>query len=131
MRKCTGFTLILFLSAAAQADTAGDAVNERIPVSKAELESHWQVDCAAALTRLQAAVAHPSTDEHCQTTAELAHEIKLCAFIYQAPGDNTRHPCPDYGLLWEQLGQPGDLATDCPKLIASIAKQVNCAGEAR
>ena len=131
MIKCAGFALLLSLPALALADTDGDAVNERIPVSKAELESHWQVDCAAALIRLQAATARPSTGDHCQITAELVHEIKLCAFIYQAPGDNAKHPCPDYRRLREQLGQPGDLVADCPELPASIAKQINCVGEAR
>jgi hypothetical protein len=130
MIKCTGFTLMLSLSALALADTDGDAVNERIPVSRAELESHWQVDCATALTRLLAAAARPPNYNHCEITAEMVHDIKLCAFIYQAPGDNAEHPCPDYRRISTQLGQPGNLATDCPEFPASIAKQKNCTDEA-
>jgi hypothetical protein len=113
MIKLTELALLLFVSSLALADNGGDAVNERIPVNKAALEDHWQVDCAGAWARLQAATTRPSMQDHCEISAGLVREIKLCAFIYQAPGETSRHKGPDYRGVSQLLEQSGDMA-ECP-----------------
>ena len=125
MLNYAGFAALLFLAVLALAGNGGDAVNERIPVSKAALEDHWQVDCASVWARLQAVAAQRSTQDHCGIPAGLAQDIKLCAFIYQPPGADSRHTCPDYRGVSQQLEQAGESA-DCPKLPASIANKMNC-----
>ena len=35
------------------ATPVSDTVNERLPVSRVELEAHWQVDCSAAWAELE------------------------------------------------------------------------------
>jgi hypothetical protein len=125
MIKHAGVAPLLFLSALALAGDDGAAVNERIPVDRAELEAHWQVDCATAWTRLQAAAVRRPTQSHCGITPELVRDMKLCGFIYQAPGADSRHTCPDYRGVSQQLEKPGKLS-DCPTLPASIANKMNC-----
>jgi hypothetical protein len=125
MVKHAGFAPLLLLSALALAGD-GDAVNERIPVSRAALEDHWQVDCAAAWARLQAAAQRP-TQKQCEITAGLAQEIKLCAFIYQTPGENTAYDCPDYRSAAQLLQRTGN-SKDCPELASLIATELNCQG---
>lgn len=127
MIKFTFFALFLSLPTLALAGNDGDAVNERIPVTNAELEAHWQVDCADAWLRLKASAARRSTTDHCRVSAELVRELKLCAFIYQTPGDTSPHKCPDYRGVSEQLEQLGEPA-ECQDLRTSIiANQMNCA----
>lgn len=130
MIKCTSFALFLSLPALALAGNDGDAVNERIPVDKVQLEAHWRVNCAAAWSRLQKVAAAHSTTDQCQIGADLAREIKLCAFIYQAPGDDSTHQCPDYRGISRQLEQSREMA-GCPQLPTSIANQAGCDSEVR
>jgi len=125
MTKCVGFFLVLSLSAFALADNDGDAVNERIPVDKAELEDHWQLNCAAAWAQLQAAMPGRSTNDQCEITPELVREITLCSFIYQAPGDSSQHECPDYRGISQLLKQAKKRA-ECPELPSSIANRMKC-----
>jgi hypothetical protein len=127
MLRHAELALLLLLSALALADNGGDAINERIPVNNAELEAHWQVDCAAAWDRLQTAAARHSTQEQCEIIARLAQDIKLCAFIYQPPGVNSQHTCPDYNGVSQLLERSGELA-DCPNLTSSIAHKLKCHG---
>jgi hypothetical protein len=126
MKKYPGFVLLLSLAAPALADSDGDAVNERIPVERAALEEHWQVDCAGAWARLQDAVAQRSTRDHCGVSAALVREIKLCGFIYQPPGEDSRHQCPDYRGVARQLELSG-ASGDCPELPPALARQLDCA----
>ena len=125
MPKYAGLAPLLFLSALALASSGGDAVNERMPASKAALEDHWQVDCESALARLQAAAARRSAQDHCGIPAGLAQEIKLCAFIYQPPGDDSRQKCPDYRGVSQLLQSSGNLA-GCTNLPTLIANNMNC-----
>ena len=115
----------LVLTPLALAQGSADAVNERIPVKKAEMEAHWQVDCASAWSRLQAAATPPLVVDNCGLTAQLRRQIQLCAFIYQAPGDNSIHRCPDYRSVSDHLQQPGASA-DCASLHTSILQLVSC-----
>jgi hypothetical protein len=110
MTKSTCCALVLSLSTLALADVDGDAVNERIPVDKKALENHWQVNCADAWARWQTSAAERSTRGHCEKSTDLAHELKLCAFIYQPPGANSQHQYPDYRGASQQLEQPPELA---------------------
>ena len=119
--------LTFLLSLPALADTDVNAVNERIPVTTADLEAHWQVDCTAAWSRLQAAAAaQQSTPGHCGVSAALKRDLQLCAYIYQPPGAGPRHHCPDYAQISRQLEQATDRGMDCTDLAASIANQKTC-----
>ena len=103
----------------APASDSSDAVNERIPVKKLELEKHWRVDCARAWETLH------SSAESCQISAELQRQIKLCAFIYQAPGDSASEDCPDYREASERLRQL-PLDGDCRGLGSFLQGRAGC-----
>lgn len=123
-----GIALLLLLPSLALADGNADAVNERIPVNRAEMETHWQVNCADAWQSLQTAAAHPSTKDNCGFTAELVREIQMCAFIYQAPGASSQHRCPDYRGASKRLQQHNQSIL-CSNLRTSILQQAGCQGE--
>lgn len=99
------------MSPLALADRSADAVNERIPVEKAALEQHWSVDCTAAWNRFRSRIAQPPPDRPSEGALALQRELQLCAYIYQAPGEETDHRFPDYrdalGQL-EQEARPAD-----------------------
>ncbi|RLA44601.1 MAG: hypothetical protein DRQ97_11105 [Gammaproteobacteria bacterium] len=121
----TGVAILLLisslLSALSLADDA-DAVNERIPVHKTEMEAHWQVECTAAWEHLLAAAAQYTNRGNCGIPNQLRREIQLCAFIYQAPGGDPGHDCPDYSGLLKQLNEAEE-SGKCPE---SIPQQVDC-----
>ncbi len=121
----TGIAILLLLSPFTLAGDNADAVNERIPVNQAEMETHWQVDCASAWKSLQAAAAQHSTEDNCGFTAELARDIQLCAFIYQAPGASSQHECPDYRGAAKHL-QRVNKSEKCTHLPASILQKLDC-----
>jgi hypothetical protein len=73
-----------------------DTVNERIPVTAAELEVHWQVDCSEVSGLLRAATRGSEAGEVCAIGSIMHRQLELCVFIYQPPGSNTDHVCPDY-----------------------------------
>ncbi len=77
------------------AEGSSNAVNERIPVSPKEMEAHWQVDCAHSWARTVDLRARAVPLE-CAIPADLLRELKLCAFIYQPPGQQFTHFVPDY-----------------------------------
>lgn len=105
---------VLLLFAAAPlllADSNSNAVNERIPVRKKEMEVHWNVDCAtswATFTELRRA----TSKENCTLPSELRRDLQLCAFIYQPPGEPSSHVGPDYlGAISPELeGSAGDIS---------------------
>jgi hypothetical protein len=84
------------LSAMAGAESVSDAVNERIPVSKAELEAHWQIDCRASWAGLADKVTGVGAGEHCGISAATRRVLELCAVVYQPPGEALSPNCPDY-----------------------------------
>ncbi len=126
----TGMAILLLisplLSPLSLAGDSDDAVNERIPVNRAEMEAHWQVDCAAAWEQLLAAAAQstkqPINTNNCGIPDQLRREIQLCAFIYQPPGGDSRHDCPDYRGASKYLNEAGK-SGKCP---ASIPHRADC-----
>jgi hypothetical protein len=106
----------------------GDAVNERIPVTKIEMEAHWQLDCTDAWAALRTATAHPVTSGNCGFSAELTREIRLCGFIYQAPGVQVRHRCPDYRSVSSLLEQ-SSASIQCSTVISSLRELMVCPPE--
>ncbi|MBE9537773.1 MAG: hypothetical protein IMF06_01760 [Proteobacteria bacterium] len=92
------------------ADSSSNAVNERLPVRKAEMEAHWRVDCAGSWAAY-IALREKSAGEACILPPELRHQLQLCVFIYQAPGEVFRHTGPDYQGAVSSV----DIAGDCGK----------------
>lgn len=89
---------LVFLSLPAMqvcAEDSSNAVNERITVTPAEMESHWQVDCANSWTRA-VELRESSVPAVCALPPDLQRELKLCAFIYQPPGQQPTQLGPDY-----------------------------------
>ena len=123
-----GIAVLLLLPSLALADGNADAVNERIPVNKAEMEAHWQVDCAAAREHLLAAATQSTNKDNCIIPGELQREIQLCAFIYQAPGDSPQHRCPDYRSAAKHLQQAAKPAK-CSNLLTSTLQKADCQAE--
>jgi len=126
----TGIAILLLiaplLSPPSLAGDSADVVNERIPVNRTEIEAHWQVDCAAAWEELVAVAARPTKQptnrNNCIITVQLRREIQLCAFIYQAPGGDSKHDCPDYRGVSKYLNE-ADKSGKCP---ASILQMPGC-----
>ena len=95
MRILLCLSFYLFAVAVVSADGNSNAVNERITVTSAEMESHWRVDCATSWARvieLREKMGSPD----CALPPELQRELKLCAFIYQPPGQQLTQSGPDY-----------------------------------
>lgn len=67
------------------ADDNSNAVNERITVTAAEMEAHWQVDCAGSWART-VELREEAGSAECVLPPNLLRHLKLCAFIYQPPG---------------------------------------------
>ncbi len=70
-----------------------DAVNERPPVTRAQRETHWGVDCAG----LRQELLHGGRSA--ATASELARwrdALTLCAAIHNTPGTPDAASCPDY-----------------------------------
>ena len=105
----------------AQAQGNADAVNERIPVKNIEKEAHWGVNCIAAWENLQAAAA-PVGAENCGISGQLLHEIQLCAFIYQPPGENSQRQYPDYQCALQRLRQATTLE-QCQGALTDIRRK--------
>jgi hypothetical protein len=90
------------------------------------MEAHWQVDCAAAWGHLLAVAALPTKQTtnkaNCGIPSQLRREIQLCAFIYQAPGGDPGHDCPDYRGVSKYLNN-ADKSGKCP---GSILQKTDC-----
>jgi hypothetical protein len=115
--------LILALAplAAASPDPDSDMVNERIPVSRVELEAHWGVDCRAAWAEVVRVVAA----RDCSVLPALRDALRLCTFIYQPPGAAPGPGCPDYAGALRMIEQaaPPDR---CLPVAEFTSLQVNC-----
>jgi hypothetical protein len=117
--------LLLLLPLVTFADADTDAVNERLPVRKAELESHWQVDCLGSWSAVTEAFEQGPEPADCRPAPEQRRQLELCAFIYQPPGEISRHDCPDYrGLLRLLDATP---ARDCDQLAGWFGTRTDCA----
>lgn len=98
---------LLLLAPVAFAADDSNAVNERIPVTRLEMERHWQVDCTASWGQLkQVAQVH----QDCEVASGLLRQLQLCAFIYQPPGSAAAASCPDYQAAYRAAGQGDCLA---------------------
>ncbi len=86
--------LLLTVAPPVTADNTSNAVNERIPVSKAAMEAHWQVDCSSLWKQLKEGDGGVALD--CPLPVDLKKQLTLCAFIYQPPGEALAYPGPDY-----------------------------------
>lgn len=121
--------LILSLVALADPDSDSDAVNERLPVRKAELESHWQIDCQGSWSAVRQAFEQDSPPADCRPSTEQRRQLELCAFIYQPPGEKSSHSCPDYRGLLRQLEAIPPL--DCGQLADWLDTRTECTGNSR
>jgi len=113
--------LLLLLPATGFAENQANAVNERLHVTKAELEAHWQIDCQTNW----AAIKNHSDPGDCPPNAELLQELQLCAFIYQPPGEVSAAACPDYRGLLGQLDASA-ASGSCKELAHWLAQQPTC-----
>ena len=110
--------LLLAVAPMLLADSNSNAVNERIPVRKQEIEAHWKLDCAsswAAAIELR----RPPHHENCSLPADLQRQLQLCAFIYQPPGEQATHTGPDYLAAISREGEGGQ----CHKLSGADSKK--------
>ncbi|MCB1675271.1 MAG: hypothetical protein KDI01_03215 [Halioglobus sp.] len=101
MLKIAASAILLLANAWSLAGS--DTVNERIPVSNAQLEAHWQLDCASTLADLQRTLAAERAP--CGVPAPLRRALRLCAFVHQPPGRAPSPHCPDFDRLSRLLEQ--------------------------
>jgi hypothetical protein len=99
-----------------------DTVNERIPVSRLELEAHWQVDCSAAWVELEQLAAATG---QCAPEDRLRRTLQLCAFIYQPPGGEVDAACPDFAAALDLLGA-GPAPDSCGSLANFLSGKGRC-----
>jgi len=99
-----------------------DTVNERIPVSRVELEAHWQVDCGTAWSELEQLAA---ANGQCVPGARLQRTLQLCAFIYQPPGEEVAAACPDFAAALDLLGA-GPAPDSCRSLANFLSGKGRC-----
>lgn len=121
---------ILLLAAGALAASEADTVNERIPVSKTQLEAHWGVDCAGLAGQLRGDMGRAFGGKDCGVTPSLLTDLQLCAFIYQPPGGNGGHRCPDYRAALEALNTAAPERA-CPTLVGTLLAPEDCPASAR
>jgi len=93
----------MVMSPSAIADNTSNAVNERIPVSSAQMEAHWQVDCSSLWKQLKEAGGEAMAPG-CALPLDLKKQLMLCAFIYQPPGEELAYSGPDYRSAVSELG---------------------------
>jgi hypothetical protein len=103
------FCLSFCALAASAVSAAGNsnAVNERLTVTPAEMESHWQVDCASSWARV-IELREKMSSPDCALPPDLQSELKLCAFIYQPPGQQLTQSGPDYQSAAAQAVDAGE-----------------------
>ena len=86
---------LLLVAPVLLADSNSNAINERIPVRKAEMEVHWNVNCVHSWARVEELRGKPGAGE-CVFPSDLQRQLQLCAFIYQPPGEESSHSGPDF-----------------------------------
>ena len=121
------FCFLLLSAPAVYAAGLSDAVNERIPVTRAELEAHWHVDCEASWAQLVSAGVREHAGANCGIANGLRGELQLCAFIYQAPGDGKGEGCPDYLGAVKLLDSAGS-GNSCAAVADFLGVQPACPG---
>ena len=73
-----------------------DTANERIPVTKKEMEIHWQVDCSKIWDSLAGVAQKFTSSGSCSIPIDLLQNLQLCAFIYQPPASPSPSNCPSF-----------------------------------
>ena len=118
--------LLLLLPATGFTENQANAVNERLHVTRAELEAHWQIDCQANWARIN----NHADSAACPPDEKLVQALQLCAFIYQPPGEEPAAVCPDYrGLLGHLEASPA--SGNCEKLAHWLSQQPTCHASAK
>ena len=126
MRSMSKYSfLLLVLAPLVVADPASDAVNERIPVSAAEMETHWRVDCEKTWASLGRVAIESGPDGQCLILPTLRRELELCAFIYQPPGGAIRRKCPDFSGALGSL-DASDQGDSCDALVNYLRFKGHC-----
>lgn len=121
-------SLLLLTPSIALTESDSDAVNERIPVRPTELEQHWGINCQGSWQKLLDTAAQAGPDGLCSAPGQLARQLQLCAFIYQAPGSENTSNCPDYRSASDALQhRPGP--ADCETLSAVLHSQAACGAQ--
>lgn len=112
-------TAALFLPMTLVADDSATA-NERIPVTKKEMEIHWKVDCSKTWDTLAQAAQTSTGAGNCDTPIDLLRTLQLCAFIYQPPASPNPVNCPNF-----RVAHAAALRGDCPA-ISALRGPVEC-----
>ena len=109
-------SLLALCAAAGAFGAASDLVNERIPVTRAEMEAHWHIDCSALLERYNRALRERFRGAPDEMLQDMAREATLCSFVDAARREER---CPDYSAISAVLqgvvgmrgegGDPGQL----------------------
>lgn len=97
-----------------------DAVNERPPVTPADLELHWNVDCRDTWNALQA----QGNAGTCPLSEERVQQLRLCSHIHQPPGERDAGSCPNYRGALEQARSN----RDCAAFKRFMRRQAPCPG---
>ncbi|MDX1442321.1 MAG: hypothetical protein R3270_00950 [Gammaproteobacteria bacterium] len=84
-------------------------VNERLPVSRAEIEARWGIDCESAIGQLRGVILGDA-DIAKERLDSLAAEIRLCAFLDQAHGPGKI----DYFRIAQHMNAWRSCTDDCP-----------------
>ena len=104
-----------------------DTVNERPSATGEQRERHWGVDCATLRSDVLAASADPLRQqdavagEAARRAAEWIKGLRLCAAIYNVPGDAAALRCPDYAGAARALADAGPAQRD------DLRKLLQCA----
>ncbi len=120
------FTLSPGSGAPVRAAASGDdAVNERPPVTSAQRERHWGVDCERLRQELLQISSSRAVSEADMT--RWRESLLLCAAIHNTPGTADALACPDYAaaarvLADSQAGSDRDPA----KLVPRLEKTLQC-----
>ena len=106
--------LALFTPGTLIADSS-DTANERIPVTRADMEIHWRVDCSANWGKLAEVTSSSLKNHGCEASSDLRRNLQLCEFIHQRPGSSPDSACPDFKKAGQLLGEG-----DCQALRALV-----------
>jgi hypothetical protein len=104
MRTAPGWMLLAI--AASLAAATDDLSNERPPMTRAQLERHWGVDC----TRLRGELLAWSR-ERVAPSSHWSQALALCAAVHNPPGATPPGACPDYATVARLLAEDPQAAT--------------------
>jgi hypothetical protein len=97
----------MFLALWMLAANAGDVSNERIPLTGAELERHWQLNCSGMLADFNNRVLPQTAAGESKIPADelrgLADVAQKCSFIYNQKDTGRTVDCPNYQRVYDVL----------------------------